>query len=60
MKHIQISTRLMAYRPPALVPTKSFDCICVHIFCTIYESGVLAQGGGGGGGVKDNLWPENQ
>ena len=35
----------MAYRSP-LVPTKAFACICVHIFCTIYESGVLAQGGG--------------
>ena len=30
-----------------LVPTKDFACICVHIFCTIYESGVLAQGGRG-------------
>ena len=30
------------------MPTKAFACLCVHIFCTIYESGVLAQGGGGG------------
>ena len=37
----------MAYRSPPLVPTKAFACICVHIFCAIYESGVLAQGGGG-------------
>ena len=27
------------------MPTKAFACICVHIFCTIYERGVLAQGG---------------
>ena len=27
------------------MPTKAFACIYVHIFCTIYESGVLAQGG---------------
>ena len=27
-----------------LVPTKAFACICVHIFFTIYQSGVLAQG----------------
>ena len=37
----------MVYRSP-LVPTKAFACICVHIFCIIYESGVLVQGGGGG------------
>ena len=24
------------------MPTKAFACICVHIFCTIYENGVLA------------------
>ena len=34
----------MAYRSP-LVPIKAFACICAHIFCTIYERGVLAQGG---------------
>ena len=48
MKHIEIRKSFMAYRSPAptpLVPTKAFACICVHIFCTIYESGVLAQGG---------------
>ena len=55
MKHIEIRKSFMAYRPPPpLVPTKAFACICVHIFCTIYESGVLAQGG------KDSLRPENQ
>ena len=48
MKHIEIRKNFMAYRSPRpLVPTKAFACICVHIFCTIYESGVLAQGGGG-------------
>ena len=42
----------MAYRPPppTPVPTKAFAYKCVHVFCTIYESGVLAQGGGGGKG----------
>ena len=59
-KHIEIRKSFMAYRPPPLVPIKAFACICIHIFCTIYESGVLAQGGGGEGGGKDNLWPENQ
>ena len=54
MKHIEIRKSFMAYRPPPLVSTKAFACVCVHIFCTIYESGVLAQGGG------DSLWPENQ
>ena len=49
MKHIEIRKSFMAYRSP-LVPTKAFVCICVHIFCTIYESGVLAQGVAGGGG----------
>ena len=44
MKHIEIRKSFMAYRSP-LVPTKAFACICVHIFCTIYENGVLAQGG---------------
>ena len=34
------------------MPTKAFACICVHIFCTIYESGVLAQVGGGVGGGR--------
>ena len=33
--------------PPPRVPTKAFACICVHIFCTIYESGVLAHWGEG-------------
>ena len=32
------------------MPTEAFACIRVHIFCTIYESGVLAHGGGGGVG----------
>ena len=45
MKHVEIRKSFMAYSPPPLVPTKAFACICVHIFCTIYESGVLAQGG---------------
>ena len=36
------------------MPTKAFAFICVHTFCTIYESGVLEQGG-----EKDSLWPEN-
>ena len=53
----------MAYPPPPLCQKKAFACICIHIFCTIYESGVLAQGreaGGGGGRGEDSLWPENQ
>ena len=51
--NIEIRKSSMAYRSP-LVPTKAFACICIHIFYTVYESGVLAQGvcvwGGGGGG----------
>ena len=47
MKHIEIRKSFMAYRPTPLVPTKAFACIYVHIFCIIYESGVLAQGGVG-------------
>ena len=47
MKHIEIRKRFMAYRPPPFCQQKLFASICVHIFCTIYESGVLAQGGGG-------------
>ena len=47
MKHIEIRKSFMTYRSP-LVPTKAFAYICVHIFCTIYESGVLALGGGEG------------
>ena len=46
-KYIEIRKSFLAYRSPR-VPTKAFACICVHIFCTIYESGVLAHGGGGG------------
>ena len=26
------------------MPAKAFACICVTIFCTLYGSGVLAQG----------------
>ena len=52
-KYIEIRKCFTAYRPPPptlpRVPTKAFACMCVHIFCTIYESGVLAHGGGGGG-----------
>ena len=29
------------------MPAKDFACICVRVFCTIYESGVFAQGVGG-------------
>ena len=48
MKHIEIMKSLWhIVPPPPFVPTKAFACICVHMFCTIYESGVLAQGGGG-------------
>ena len=46
-KHIEIRKRFMAYCSP-FVPTKAFACICVHIVCTIYESGMLAEEGGGG------------
>ena len=46
-KYIEIRKNFIAYRPPPRVPTKAFACICVHIFCTVYESGVLAHGGGG-------------
>ena len=64
MKHIEIRESFLAYRSP-LVPTKAFACMYVHIFCTIYESGVLAQGrvcvcGGGGGrivcGCVKQIW----
>ena len=55
-KYIEIMNSLIAYRSP-IEPTKAFVCICVHIFCTIYESGVLAYGRGGDTG---SLWPENQ
>ena len=34
------------------MPTKAFACTCVHIFCTIYESGVLSHAGGGGGSLR--------
>ena len=45
MKHIEIRNSFIAYcSPTALVPANAFACICSHIFCTIYESGVLAQG----------------
>ena len=43
--------------PSPRVPIKAFAYICVHIFYTIYESGVLAHGGGGEGvvyGPKSN------
>ena len=54
-KYIEIRKSFTAYRapfPPPRVPTKAFACICVHIFCTIYENGVFAHGfGGAGGGV---------
>ena len=33
--------------PPPRVPAKTFACICVTIFSTLYGSGLLAQGGGG-------------
>ena len=44
--HVETKNSLIAYCSSHLVPTKAFACICVHIFCTIYEGGVLAQGGG--------------
>ena len=48
-KYIEIRKRFIACRSPPRVPTKAFACICVHIFCTIYDSGVLAGGGWGEG-----------
>ena len=55
-KYIEIRKSLFSilFPPPPRVPTKAFACICVHIFNTIYESGVLAHGG------KVSLWPEKQ
>ena len=58
MKHIEIRKSFMAYRvPPSPTPLfpQNLLPVYVYIFCTIYESGELAQGGG-----EDNLWPENQ
>ena len=53
-KYIEIRKGFIAYPSPR-VPIKAFAYICVHIFYTIYESGVLAHGGGEG-----SLWPEKQ
>ena len=47
-KYIEIRKSFIEYRSSPRVPTKAFACICVHIFCIIYESGVLAHGRGGG------------
>ena len=35
----------ISFPPPPRVPAKDFACICVTIFYTLYESGLLAQGG---------------
>ena len=46
MKHIEIRKSFIAYRPVPLVPTKAFACICIHIFCTIYENACWLKGVG--------------
>ena len=43
---MEIRKSFLAYQSP-LVPTKAFALYVFHIFYTIYESGVFAQGGGG-------------
>ena len=52
-RYIEIRKDFLKYHPPPRVPAKAFACICVTIFYTLYESGLLAQGG------KDVQQPKN-
>ena len=47
LRYIEIRKQFLKYHSPR-VPAKAFACICVTIYYTLYESGLLAQGGGGG------------
>ena len=42
--NIEIRKHFLKYHSPR-VPAKAFACICVTIFCTLYGSDLLAQGG---------------
>ena len=46
LKEIEIRKHFFKISPP--VPAKAFASICFTIFYTLYESGMLAQGGGDG------------
>ena len=53
LKCIEIRKHFLKNHSPR-VPAKALACICVNIFCTLYVSGLLAQGGG-----RDVPQPEN-
>ena len=52
LRYIEIQKHFINIIPPR-VPAKAFAYICVTIFYTLYESGLLAQGG------KDVQQPTN-
>ena len=45
LRYIEIRKHFLKYHSPPPVPAKAFACICVTMFYTLYESGLLAHGG---------------
>ena len=66
LRYIEIRKHFLKYHspppppPPPLVPAKAFACICVTIFYTLYESGLLAQGGERCSAAQKNAFSPNK